>query len=124
MHGSGKFYFACGDTYDGQWQYGKMTGTATKKLATGDVVTSDEWLDGLVHGYGKYTEERRRFLSCNYARYYFRHHAATKTFCRGDRYEGWYYHDNRQGFGKYIWANGEGMAEAKHFLQYLMYFRH
>ena len=80
-HGKGKYTYANGNVYEGDFQDGKRHGKGKFTYASGSVYEGD-WKDDNFHGKGKY------------------------TFANGNVYEGDYQDGKRHGKGKYTSADG------------------
>lgn len=85
MHGHGEYDFKNGDHYDGQWAFGKRTGSGFLMLAKGDSYEG-EWLLDKFNGRGKY------------------------VFDVGGTYEGQFVDGRRHGKGTYSFPNGSKLA--------------
>lgn len=79
-HGFGKYTWKDGDSYIGEWKFGKMHGKGCKTMQDGSFYDG-EWNNGLACGSG------------------------TKVFSTGDVHIGEYKNNLRHGFGTYIWNN-------------------
>merc|ERR1740124_1882960 len=54
VDGTGKYSWADGGVYEGDWKDGKMHGKGKYSYANGGVYEGD-WKDGKMHGKGKYS---------------------------------------------------------------------
>jgi len=82
MHGRGKYIYADGREYDGEWIGGYKQGNGIFKYANGDTYTGEFYQD-LFEGYGVF------------------------TFADGRIHKGEYQHDKKQGYGVLIKTDGE-----------------
>jgi hypothetical protein len=81
INGKGKLIWARGDTYEGEWKDNKRHGKGKMINADGTIYEGD-WKDDKINGVGKYIG------------------------ADGAIYEGEHKDDKRNGVGKYIFANG------------------
>jgi len=79
-HGKGKYNWANGKTYEGDFQDGKFHGKGKLIKPNGEAYEG-EWQNGIKHGKGKY------------------------TWADGDSYEGDFQDGKFHGKGKYTWSN-------------------
>jgi hypothetical protein len=81
-HGLGKYYYAHGDIFLGDWYLGERTGYGIYHWTSGDIYEG-YWIKGNMHGKG--------FLRYN----------------TGDKYQGDFLNDVRHGYGHYWYNNGD-----------------
>jgi len=132
-HGKGKYVYADGDIYVGEWKDNLMNGYGKYIYANGDIYEG-EWKDNLKNGHGKYfyadgNSYEGAFKDglyhghgkCIYASgsiYEGEYKDDVKNghgkfiYCSGDIYEGEYNDDLRNGHGKYIYADGDSYEGA------------
>jgi hypothetical protein len=79
MHGRGKYVFADGGTYEGEWSGGEMHGRGKYIYDDGETYEGD-WIEGEKNGRGKF------------------------VYANGDSYEGEYSDDNQHGRGVFTYA--------------------
>jgi len=102
-HGKGKFQFANGDWYDGEWVQNKAQGQGT--FSTKQSVYKGGWNDDLKQGYG---EEKYAEMNCFYVgnfRQGYRHGQGKITFPDANEYEGEFVSGNQEGFGTFRWKS-------------------
>eukprot|EP00931_Biecheleriopsis_adriatica_P091502 TRINITY_DN65390_c0_g1_i1.p1 TRINITY_DN65390_c0_g1~~TRINITY_DN65390_c0_g1_i1.p1 ORF type:complete len:292 (+),score=50.24 TRINITY_DN65390_c0_g1_i1:114-989(+) len=115
-HGRGRFTYAVGEYYDGEWLHGKAHGEGT--YWTRKVVYQGQWFDELKHGHG---EEKHQ----DGARYVggfrqgYRHGAGKMLFNDGSTYEGEFFQNNLQGYGSYVWSKSKHKYTGQWFESYL-----
>lgn len=79
--GKGRFSWPSGATYEGEFRSGRMEGTGTFTGADGDTYRGS-WVSDKKHGYGE------------------------KHYVNGDFYQGYWRRNLQDGQGKYVWKNG------------------
>eukprot|EP01040_Poterioochromonas_malhamensis_P010222 gene10222-11119_t len=103
-HGRGRFLYANGDIYDGEWNDGERHGKGRQRFVSGDLYEGD-WTDGIMQGKGKYSYVTGDVYEGDW-REAMMHGIGTFRGAEGDVYEGEYDESRRHGKGKDILANG------------------
>ena len=103
-HGEGKYTYANGDTYEGQYQHGKPHGEGKSTYANGDTYEG-QYQHDKRHGEGKYTYANGTTYEGQW-QHGKRHGEGKYTYANGTTYEGQWQHDKRHGEGKLTLANG------------------
>jgi hypothetical protein len=80
--GKGKFFYKCGDVYDGQYVSGRKEGQGQFQMFNGDSYIG-EWKEDLMHGKG------------------------VLKYVSGDSYEGNFHHGKYHGFGIFTYKNND-----------------
>lgn len=108
-HGTGKMLYDNGGWYEGQWNYGAMSGSGTGKLIYNDGAASyeGEFKDGKRHGQGTYTYSNGAVYKGAWANGV-KHGTGTMYYSSGGWYTGGWENDERVGAGqgKEIYNNG------------------
>ncbi|XP_026414019.1 phosphatidylinositol 4-phosphate 5-kinase 9-like [Papaver somniferum] len=102
--GSGKYVWADGCTYDGEWRRGMRQGVGKIQWPSG-AVYEGEFSGGYMHGAGTYISSDKTNYKGRW-RLNLKHGLGYQVFPNGDSFEGSWIQGTIEGFGKYIWANG------------------
>jgi hypothetical protein len=116
-HGKGKYTWADGNVYNGEWIHGYMTGKGTYKFINGDVYDGD-FKKNKYNGQGTYTWANGNVYNGNFKDGYKTGKGINK-FINGDVYDGEFKYDKYNGKGKYTnkrgsLYNGEFKNDLKH----------
>ena len=106
-HGLGKIKDRKGNTYEGNWQKGRMHGTGIYKFHSPAAIYTGNFKNGLRHGDGKleYTESRQKYVG-GWSK---GQHSGQgmKVYDDGSKYHGSFKKGKRHGLGTYTLAQGE-----------------
>ena len=103
-NGHGKYTWADGDVYNGDWLADKIHGKGKYTWANGNVYDGD-WLENTRHGKGKFTRANGSVYEGDWLED--KAHGKGKfTYANGDVYDGEYKDGWMHGKGKYTDANG------------------
>ena len=123
-HGRGRFYYADGGMYDGDWKNGSMHGVGTLYYANGQVAYEGEWFEDQFHGRGVVYNENPIPLvaECDYKNFDglgdhwvkydgefvndIKEGLGMLHLSNGDRFEGEFRSDMIHGVGTYYFLNG------------------
>lgn len=103
--GYGKITWANGDSYEGDFVAGELTGRGIFYFAGGDVYEGD-LVGGVKEGYGKYTSADGSTYEGEF-KGDLRHGKGIHTAADGSVYEGDFVDGIKEGYGKYVYATGD-----------------
>jgi hypothetical protein len=103
-HGKGKYTYASGNVYEGEWKDGKKHGNGKCKYASGNVFEG-EWKEDKKHGKGKLTYASGNMYEGEW-KDDVKHGKGKLTFTDGEVYYGDWKDDKKHGKGKYAFASG------------------
>jgi hypothetical protein len=103
VNGKGKYTYASGGVYEGDWKDGKRTGKGKYTWADGGVYEGD-WKYGMRTGKGKYTWANGDVYEGDWIDGELR--KGKYTYASGNVYEGDWKYGMRTGKGKLTWADG------------------
>lgn len=101
--GSGKYIWADGCTYEGEWRRGMRHGDGNI-LWTSGAIYNGEFLGGYMHGNGTYVGPDRLTYKGRW-KLNLKHGLGYQTYPNGDIFEGSWIQGMIEGPGKYIWTN-------------------
>ena len=105
--GNGKMsYYATKDTYEGEFQYDKLTGTGTYTFRNGDVYTGT-LIDAVKQGHGLYTWADGSKYDGNFENGLADGYGIFVMGSDGSRYEGYFKNGVKDGEGEFYFANGD-----------------
>lgn len=105
-HGKGTDYFANGDSYTGQYKYGKPWGIGVYTWKNGSAYKG-QFKNGLKHGKGKWSKgqgEEKCVFEGNYVKGKKEGYGEFK-WASGNFYRGEYKDDERHGYGEMYWVD-------------------
>ena len=105
MHGKGKYTYANGDVYEGDWEEGYMNSNGKFTYANGDVYEG-YWEEGYMHGKSRMAFANGNIYEGDWEKDKM-HGKGRMAFADGNDYEGDYNEDYMHGKGKMIHADGE-----------------
>lgn len=108
FHGEGSYIWGVGDweedTYDGEWEFGKMSGEGMYRSASGWQYEG-KFKDGKKHGFGKYTYKDGSVYNGQFHEDK-KHGLGVMLWVSGARYEGEFKQGKRHGQGAYFYPSG------------------
>ncbi|OWM82463.1 hypothetical protein CDL15_Pgr002037 [Punica granatum] len=102
--GFGKYVWADGCVYEGEWRLGMRHGSGKISWPSG-AVYEGEFSGGYIHGTGTYTGSGG-FIYKGRWRLNLKHGLGYQAYANGDVFDGSWMQGKPEGPGKYIWANG------------------
>ncbi|XP_010267271.1 PREDICTED: phosphatidylinositol 4-phosphate 5-kinase 9-like [Nelumbo nucifera] len=102
--GSGKYVWADGCVYEGEWRRGMRNGVGNIQWPSG-AVYDGEFSGGYMHGTGTYSGPDNIIYKGRW-RLNLKHGLGCQTYPNGDVFEGSWIQGVIEGPGKYVWANG------------------
>lgn len=112
-HGYGTDYFANGDSYTGQYRYGKPYGRGVYYWVATTATYEGEFIEGKKEGKGRWFKkepptdfnEKQVYYEGDYKND-LKHGHGEYQWQSGNRYKGGYKEDKRHGYGEMFWVDG------------------
>jgi hypothetical protein len=106
MTGRGRFVFANGHIYDGEWKLNKKDGKGKFFYANGNMYVG-EFKENKRHGHGRYVYASGDVYEGDYRMDLMTGKGTYQYASTEDKYEGEFHHDLKQGQGKLTFKNGD-----------------
>ncbi len=106
MHGYGKYTFASGAFYEGEWKEDKMNGIGTYQYRSGNQYRG-EWKDDKMHGSGSYHYSSGNLYIGEMVDDWKQGFGVFYYMEWGSKYEGIFHSNKPNGKGIYTWRNGD-----------------
>lgn len=100
--GHGKFYYADGGVYEGEWLQNRMNGNGTLYYMSGKVAYEGNWVEDKFEGQGTFYSDSPMNLEETFD---YRDFDMVDDFVV--RYEGGFHEDDKDGYGILFLTNGE-----------------